>query len=135
MILKTYARVLTQDLASSLALFEQLIGHEPDIRITFNDWEIVAIGDILLVGGTEESLAPIRGSQGPLIVTDLLETQCLLEQAGAVITQPPVPTPTGTMLYARHPDGTSVEYVQWLPELVARIIERKAPNNLHSTGP
>jgi hypothetical protein len=37
-----------------------------------------------------------------------------------------MPTPTGTMLYARHPDGVSVEYVQWLPELVARIIERKA---------
>jgi hypothetical protein len=62
MILKTYARILTQDLASSLALFEQLIGREPDIWVTFNDWEIVAIGDILLVGGTQESLAPIRGS-------------------------------------------------------------------------
>jgi predicted enzyme related to lactoylglutathione lyase len=135
MILKTYARVFTQDLPSALALFEQLIGREPDIRFTFNDWEIVAIGDILLVGGTEESLAPIRGSQGPLIVTDLGETQRLLEQAGAIITQPPVPTPTGMMLYARHPDGNSVEYVQWLSELVARIIDRKVIDNLQPVSP
>ncbi|WP_052733107.1 VOC family protein [Hymenobacter terrenus] len=122
MILKTYARVFTQDLPATLALFEQLIGRAPDICFTFGEWELIAIGDVLLVGGSAEALAPIRGSHGPLIVADLAQAQRLLEQAGAVITQPPTPTPTGTMLYARHPDGNSVEYVQWLPELVARII-------------
>lgn len=123
MILKTYARIFTQDVAASLALFEQLTGCAPDIHFTFGEWELVAIGDILLVGGTEEALAPIRNSYGPLIVDDLAHTRHVLEQAGAVITQPPTPTPTGTMLYARHPDGSSVEYVQWLPELVERIIK------------
>ena len=122
MILKTYARVFTTDLAASLPLFEQLVGREPDLRFTFGEWEIVALGDLLLVGGTAEALAPIRASHGPLVVDDLAATQQQLLQAGAVITQPISPVPTGMMLYARHRDGTVMEYVQWTPDLVKRII-------------
>lgn len=122
MILKTYARVFTNDLPDSLPLFQQLVGREPDIRFTFGGWEIVAIGDILLIGGTEEALAPIRHSYGPLVVDNLEATQQQLEQAGAVITQAISTTPTGTMLYARHADGIVMEYVQWTPELVKQIL-------------
>ncbi|WP_375419263.1 VOC family protein [uncultured Hymenobacter sp.] len=123
MILKTYARVFTNDLAASLPLFQQLIGREPDVRFTYGEWEIVGIGDILLVAGTDEALAPIRGSYGPLIVDDLAATQLQLEQAGAVIVQPAAVGPTGTLLYARHPDGSTVEYLQFTPELVKQIIK------------
>jgi len=122
MILKTYARVFTHDMAVTLPLFEQLVGCPPDIRFTFGEWEIVALGDFLLVAGTEAALAPIRDSYGPVVVDDLAATLYLLEQAGAVITTAPVEVPTGTMLYARHPGGPHVEYVQWKPELVKRII-------------
>ena len=122
MILKTYARVFTTDLAVSLPLFQQLVGREPDIRFTLGEWEIVALGDLLLVGGTTEALAPIRNSYGPLVVDDLNTTQQQLIQAGAVITQPISTTPMGTMLYAQHPDGTVMEYVQWTPDLVKQII-------------
>jgi predicted enzyme related to lactoylglutathione lyase len=122
MILKTYARVFTKDLTASLAFFEQLIGRGADLRLMSGELELAAIGDILLFCGPEEALAPLRHGYGPLIVDDLAQTQALLEQAGAVITHPLTPTPTGTMLYARHPDGNLVEYMQWLPELVQRII-------------
>lgn len=122
MILKTYARIFTNNMAHTLPIFQQLIGREPDIQFIYGDWEIVAIGDILLVAGDEETLAPIRNSHGPIIVDNLAQTQVLLQKEGAIITHPPTSTPTGTMLYARHPDGTSIEYVEWTPELVARII-------------
>lgn len=122
MILKTYARVFTQDVATSLPVFQHLVGRGPDIHFTFGEWEIVAIGDILLIGGTDEALAPIRHSYGPLVVDDLEATQQQLVQAGAVITQAISPTPTGTMLYARHPGGIVMEYVQWTPALVKQII-------------
>jgi hypothetical protein len=122
MILKTYARVFTPNLETSLSLFQQLIGREPDIRFTYGNWEIAAIGDFLLVAGDEESLAPIRNSHGPVIVDSLAHTQQLLEKAGAVITQPATAVPTGTMLYAQHPDGTNMEYVEWTQEVVKQII-------------
>ena len=39
MILKTYARVFTHDMAATLPLFEQLVGGPPDIRFVFGEWE------------------------------------------------------------------------------------------------
>jgi predicted enzyme related to lactoylglutathione lyase len=122
MILKTYARIFTEDVDASLIVFKQLFGREPDMRFTSGPRELAAIGDILLVGGTEEALAPIRNISGPFIVDDLAQTQQMLEQAGAVITQPFTRTPNGAILCARHPDGNIAEYVEWLPELVKRII-------------
>ena len=71
MVLKTYAWVFTTDLAAALPLFRQLVGREPDLRFTFGEWEIVALSDLLLIGGTTEALAPIRTSYGPLVVDDL----------------------------------------------------------------
>jgi catechol 2,3-dioxygenase-like lactoylglutathione lyase family enzyme len=122
MILKTYARVFTNDADKSLDLFKKLQGSEPHMRLKFRDWDLIAIGDILIVGGTDEVLAPIRNSHGPLIVDDLDETQKVLEQGGAQIIQAAAPAPTGRFLYARHPDGLIFEYVEWTPDLVEKWI-------------
>lgn len=56
MILKTYLRVFTQHVEQSLALLQQLVGHEADMRFKMPDdaLEIVAIGDFCLVGGSDE---------------------------------------------------------------------------------
>ena len=59
-------------------------------------------------------------------VSDIDETRRLLVQAGAKTTREIAPAPTGRMMYARHPDGALVEYVQWTPELVEHLIY--APN-------
>ena len=123
MILKTYTRIFTGDIDLSLGLLRQLHGAEPHFRTRFRNWELAGIGDILLVGGTDEALAPIRGSIGPLIVDDIDRTRRELEAAGATITMLLDDAPTGRGFYARHPDGNSVEYVQWTPELVERWIE------------
>lgn len=122
MILKTYCRVLVSDMSTTLPLFQRLVGREPDIHVTMGGWEIVALGDLLLMAGSEEALAPIRDLLGPLIVDDLAATQQLLEEEGAVITKAAEPGPTGTLLFARHPDGTHMEYIEWHPELVQKII-------------
>lgn len=124
MILKTYLRVFTTDMATALPLFRQLVGQEPDIHFRVEAWEMVAIGDILLTAGKEEDLALIRDLLGPLIVEDLEATRHLLAQAGATITREAEQTLTGTAFFAQHADGTRVEYVQWKPELVERIIRR-----------
>ncbi len=122
MILKTYARVFTNDAQKSLDNFKQVFGGEPHMRMRFGDWDLIGIGDVMFVGGTDEALAPIRDSHGPFIVDDLDETQNRLKQAGAEITKPISPAPTGRYLYARHPDGASVEYTELKPELVEKWI-------------
>jgi hypothetical protein len=45
-------------------------------------------------------------------------TRHQVEQAGAVIMQAISPTPAVTLLYARHTDGTLIEYVQWPSEML-----------------
>ncbi len=122
MILKTYTRIFSTDCDATLAMLERLHERQPHLRFRFGDWELAGIGDMLVVAGTEETLAPIRDTFGPVIVRDLETVQEELLAGGATITQPLVDVPTGKMLYARHPDGLHIEYVQWTDDLVERFI-------------
>ncbi len=84
--------------------------------------DLIGIGDVLIVGGSDEALAPVLGSHGPLIVENIDETKAAVERLGAEITQPIFSSPTGRAFFARHADGTEVEYVEWKPELVDQFI-------------
>lgn len=118
MILKTYTRIFTTDLDASLSLLQAIHGTKPHMRFPFGDLSLAAIGDVLVVAGSEDALAPLRGSHGPWIVDDLEQTRSQLLALRAEILRDIEAVPTGTMLYARHPDGTVVEYVQWNADLV-----------------
>ena len=123
MILKTYTRIFTTDLEKTMQVLRGLHTGEPHLRFRFDPWDLVGIGDMLVIAGTEEALAPIRGSFGPWVVSDIDDTRRLLIEAGAEVTQEIALVPTGRMMYVRHPDGALVEYVQWNPELVEQIID------------
>lgn len=74
------------------------------------------------MAGTDEVLAPIRDSHDPFIVSDIIALQANLLLEGAVITQPMTELPADRMLYARHPDGSHVEYIEWSDDLVEQFI-------------
>ena len=122
MILKTYARMFSRDCDETLAMLERLHGRKPHLRFRFGEWDLAGIGDTLVVAGTQEALAPILDTHGPLVVSDIDAVQIELLAGGATITRPLVDVPTGRMLYARHADGLHVEYVQWTDDLVERLI-------------
>lgn len=124
MILKTYARVFTNDPDGALATFARLHGAEPHLRFQLGEWDLIGIGDTFIVGGSDKALAPIRDSHGPLVVADIDAVEAELLAAGATITQAISEAPTGRMLYARHADGLVVEYVEWTSDLVERLIRR-----------
>ncbi len=125
-ILKTYARMFVRSLDESMPLLEQLVGQPADLRFPFAAIELAAIGDLLVIAGPPEETNQYRGIVGPLIVSSMDELEAFLGQIGAVVTQPRVEVPTGFGLWATHPDGAKVEYVQWKPELVERIIGKAA---------
>jgi hypothetical protein len=128
MILKTYLRVFTDDLEQSLLLFRQLTGRDVDLRFPMPTMslEVAAIGNICLVGGSQEALAPVRSIQGPLIVEDLDAVKTALAAHGGEIIRAEEVSASGRYLWARHPDGTMVEYVQWNPALVKQFITDQA---------
>lgn len=121
-ILKTYARLFVSSLDEALPFLERLVGRPADLRFAFHNLELAAIGDFLVISGAAEEVEKHRGETGPLIVTDLDEVKALVLEFGGEIVQPRQEVPTGHNLYARHADGSVVEYVQWKPELVKRII-------------
>ncbi|SFX61091.1 hypothetical protein SAMN02787144_1004287 [Streptomyces atratus] len=57
-----------------------------------------------------------------MIVDDLDTLTKTLATAGAEITTPESTSATGRYLYARRRGGAEVEYVEWVPELVDRIV-------------
>ena len=122
MILKTYSRLFSADSDVTLDTLERLHGRKPHLRFRFGEWDLAGIDDMFVVAGTEESLAPIRDSHGPVIVRDLEAVQAQLLASGATITQPIVEVPTGRMLYARHVYGLHIEFVEWTAELVETFV-------------
>ncbi|WP_225826261.1 VOC family protein [Streptomyces naphthomycinicus] len=123
-ILKTYARLWSDDLDRALPLLRRLTGAEPDLRLAFQAVELAAVGDFLVIAGPAEERAKYAHASATVVVDDLDALQETLRSAGATITTPPAPSPTGRFLYARHADGTEIEYVQWTPELVRRLVHR-----------
>jgi hypothetical protein len=61
-----------------------------------------------------------------VVVSDLDELTRKLTAHGGQITVPESRSETGRFLYARHADGAEVEYVEWRPELVERVLGRPA---------
>ncbi|GGO53891.1 VOC family protein [Streptomyces lasiicapitis] len=124
-ILKTYARLYADSVEQPLPLLQQLTGsEEPDFRFMDGEVQLVGIGDFLLFAGPPEERAKHMHGSATVVVTDLDDLTATLIAAGAVITEAATPAPTGRYLYARHVGGPEVEYVEWKPDLVQRIISK-----------
>jgi hypothetical protein len=122
MILKTYTRMFTTDLEATVATLQVVHGTQPHLRLVYDPLTLVGIGDVLVIGGADEVLAPIRGTFGPWIVEDIDDAKAKLLASGASVVRDIGDIPTGRMMYVRHADGSVVEYVQWAPDLVEKHI-------------
>ncbi|MFF6906432.1 VOC family protein [Streptomyces sp. NPDC012389] len=121
-ILKTCARLWTDDLDQALPLLEELTGEQPHLRLAFHEVALAAIGSFLVIAGPAEERARYAHASATVVVDDLDALQATLDSAGAAVTTPVTGGPTGRFLYARHADGAEVEYVEWTPDLVRRVI-------------
>ncbi len=123
-ILKTYARLWTEDLDRALPLLEQLTGAQVDLRLTFHAVELALLGDFLVIAGPADERAKYAHASATVVVEDLDDLRTTLKAAGATLTTPATAGPTGRFLYARHVDGAEIEYVEWTPELRRRLLGR-----------
>ncbi|MGW0502895.1 hypothetical protein [Micromonospora sp. NPDC003241] len=121
-ILKTYARLWVDDLDASLPSLRTLVGAEPDLRFAFDTIELAALGDFLVIAGPPAERARYAHASATVVVDDLDAVVAALTAEGGVVTTPEATSPTGRYLYARHAGGAEVEYVEWVPELVDRIV-------------
>ena len=112
-VLATYARVYVDGLDTALPTFVELTGEQPGLRFAYRDLELAVIGGYLLIAGTEEALAPYRGTHATAIVASVTEILDLAERTGGEILDGPNDVPTGRNLTVRHPGGATIEYVQF----------------------
>lgn len=91
---------------------EALLGETAPRRFSFGDLQVAAVSSILFVGGTEESLAPVRDVHLTFLVDDIHAFAEALPGQGSEIVEAIKPVPTGWNMVVRHPDGTVVEYVE-----------------------
>ncbi len=113
-VLRTYARAYAPDLDAALGPLTSVTGTPAGTRFSLPDGpQLAAVGQVLVVAGDEQALAPYRATQATLIVDDLDECQLLLARAGAQVLRGPQQVPAGRNLTARLPGGIQIEYVQW----------------------
>lgn len=122
-ILKTYARLFVTDLEQALPVYEKLVGTAADLRFRFEQADIAAVGDFLVIAGPHDAVSAYRDTIGPVIVDDLDAARQFVTDIGGEITRGPIVSATGRVVYARHPDGTNVEYVQWAADIRSHVLD------------
>ncbi|MFD0374293.1 VOC family protein [Streptomyces sp. NPDC127112] len=111
--LTTLARVYVDDLDVALPTFVELTGEQPRLRFAYRDLTLASIGGFLLLAGTEEALAPYRGTHATALVESIDQVVRLTERDGGEILDGPNEVPTGRNLTVRHPGGATIEYVEF----------------------
>lgn len=112
-VLATLARVYVDDLDVALPTFVELTGEQPRLRFTYRGLDLASVGGYLLLAGSEEALAPYRGTHATAIVESIDRILSITEQHGGEILDGPNEVPTGRNLTVRHPGGATIEYVQF----------------------
>ncbi|MGW7525892.1 VOC family protein [Streptomyces sp. NPDC054783] len=105
----TLARLYVDDLDGALPALRELTGQDVRTRFSYGDVEVASIGGFLLVGGSEQALAPFRLVQSTVLVDGL---HALVTAHGGEVLDGPREVPTGRNATVRHPGGVVLEYVE-----------------------
>lgn len=112
-IKKVLNRIYVTDLEQAIQFYEGLFQAK---ATRFNYWskglDIAAIGDFLLVSGTDEALANVRDSAICFLVDDIHAYKTWLLENGSVIRQDIAKDFSGYSMIVQQPDGSVVEYVE-----------------------
>jgi len=113
--LKILSRLYVNDLDASISFYEALTGAKCESRFAYKEkaLELAQIGNLLLIAGSEQALAPFRATQITVLIDSISEYKEFLLNSGAVIIRDITKVPTGFNMTAKHKDGTITEYVEF----------------------
>ncbi|AFY48145.1 hypothetical protein Nos7524_2302 [Nostoc sp. PCC 7524] len=116
-ILKVLIRVYVSpaELDDAIAFYENLFAEKCWLWFEYSETglELAAVGSILLIAGSAETLYPLKNTQATFLVDSLHDFREILTQQGAVILAELKPVTTGINMRALHPDGTIIEYIEF----------------------
>lgn len=113
-VLSITVPIFTTEFESAVASYVALTGEpvQRKFEVPAKGLSIAKIGSLLIVGGSEEALTPLRQIRATFSVDSLDDYESHLRVNGAVVLQPPTATPTGRNMIARGADGVVFEYVE-----------------------
>jgi len=113
-VIRSAIRVYVDELDPALSFYQDLLGKKVDMRFAYPEvnLELAAIGDFLLLAGSEDELKPFKDTKATLLVDSIEEFKSYLEKSGAKIVRDIKAVPTGKNMTVEHPDGSIFEYVQ-----------------------
>jgi predicted enzyme related to lactoylglutathione lyase len=109
--------IFTTDFETTVKDYETLMGEstQKKFHISSIGISVAKIGGILIIGGSEEALTPLKQIRATFVVDSIEDYFSYLVGSKATIIQPPTPTPTGQNMIAKGKDGVVFEYVELRP--------------------
>ncbi|HBR1555214.1 TPA: VOC family protein [Klebsiella quasipneumoniae subsp. quasipneumoniae] len=106
--------VLLSCYEETVSFYENLIAQKARLRFDYPEYDLklAQVGSVLLIGGTDKSLASFRATETTFLVNDISAWEKYLPSTGATIINPVKIVPTGWNMLVQHPDGMIAEYVE-----------------------
>lgn len=113
-IIKILTPIYVNTLEKALSFYENLLQTKAGTRFHYAEkkLDVAVVGQLLLIGGTDEALAVVRDIALSFLVDDIRAYKSWLLDNGAVIRQDITKVPTGYNMLVQQPDGTITEYVE-----------------------
>lgn len=107
-------RFYVNNMDQAIEFYECVLNEKCKVRFHYAqvNLELVQIGDVLILAGTDEALKPFRSTQATFLVDSIMEFRDYLLNNGALIIRDIKEVPTGFNMTVKHFDGTIVEYVE-----------------------
>jgi hypothetical protein len=111
---KIMTRVYVNEIDPAIDFYERLLNVKCGLRFVFQqtNLELAGVGNILIIAGTDEALAPFKSTNATFIVDSVAEFKDFLLENGGVIIHDIRQVPTGFNMTVKHNDGCVVEYVE-----------------------
>lgn len=111
---KILTRLYVNDINPAIEFYKKLLNQDCNLRFKYTEMnlELAQIGNILILGGTDEALKPFKDTKVTFLVDSVKEFREFLLKNNAVIIRDLKEVPTGMNITVKHLDGTIVEYVE-----------------------
>ena len=113
-IYKVLTPIYVNDLDKSLLYYEELLQTKAVGRFHYaqKKLDIAAIGQILIISGTDDAIKPVHDIALSFLVDDIQAYRTWLLDNEGVICQDITKVPTGYNLIVQQQDGTIIEFVE-----------------------
>lgn len=115
-VIKSFTRLYVDNMNTALEFYESLLGEKCSVRFPYPEvnLELAQIGHFLILAGSKDNLKEFRDTKATIVVDSVLNFKNYILKTGGKIIRDIKKVPTGLNLTMENPDGSIIEYVQFI---------------------